>query len=193
MSKSNPDPISSNIYYPPGGMLIWMIILMELAVFALALIALVYYSKEDPSGFHESRVLLNPAFGLINTLFLLCSGFFMAESVKSYSAKKYVASHKMLGLAIAGGLLFLGLKSVEYVQKIAEGITFDFDTFFNFYWLLTGFHVVHVLVGLGILISIFVGSKRGQVELEDYKASGAFWHLCDLIWLLLFPMLYLIF
>jgi nitric oxide reductase NorE protein len=64
------------------------------------------------------------------------------------------------------------------------------NTFFTFYWLHTGFHVIHVLVGLGILVSFKFTLKK--LETEDLEAGAAFWHMCDLIWLLLFPVLYLI-
>jgi len=84
---------------------------------------------------------------------------------------------------------------VEYQQKIEHGLVLGYDTFFNFYWLLTGFHVIHVLVGMVILISIYFGLKNEKktMKLEDIEAGAAFWHMCDLIWLLLFPVLYLIF
>jgi nitric oxide reductase NorE protein len=87
------------------------------------------------------------------------------------------------------------IKSIEYHQKIVEGLTLGSNTFFDFYWLLTGFHLVHVIVGMVILVSIFRFNKnksRHEAVL-NVEAGAAFWHLCDLIWLLLFPVLYLIF
>jgi uncharacterized BrkB/YihY/UPF0761 family membrane protein len=94
-----------------------------------------------------------------------------------------------------GGLFFLILKSVEYYFKIDEGYTIGYNTFFSFYWMLTLFHVIHVIVGLLILLSIYIGLKKEKIttSVEDFEASAAFWHLCDLIWLLLFPIIYLIF
>ncbi len=91
------------------------------------------------------------------------------------------------------GVLFLILKSLEYSEKIEKGFVLGYDTFFNFYWLLTGFHVIHVIVGLVILFILHFSMKKPNVLVEDFEASATFWHMCDLIWLLLFPILYLVF
>jgi len=94
-----------------------------------------------------------------------------------------------------GGLLFLALKSIEYIDKIKAGLTIGYNSFFTFYWMLTLFHVIHILVGLIILGSVFIGIRKrnGTITINDFEASAAFWHMCDLIWLLLFPIIYLIF
>ena len=187
-------PTSQNIYYPPGGILMWIIIYLELFTFGFALVALAYYSKESPEVFHQSRLLLNPVFGTINTVFLLTSGYFMARSVAFYKSGDKKKTNQFLKLTMLGGVLFLILKSIEYWFKIENGLTMSYDTFFSFYWMLTLFHVIHVIVGLVILISVYIGVNKSNSETteEDVEASAAFWHMCDLIWLILFPMLYLI-
>ena len=186
---------SKNIYYPPGGILLWIIIFLELITFGIALIAMVVSSKQDPTVFHESRLLLNTAFGTINTVFLITSGFFMALSVNYLKQKNTKRSLFFLRLTMLGGLLFLVLKSFEYFDKIEAGLTVGYNTFFTFYWMLTLFHVIHVLVGLVILGSVYFGLKKttSTTSIEDVEASAAFWHMCDLIWLLLFPIIYLLF
>ncbi len=182
-----------NIYYPPGGILIWILIFLELLTFGIALVILVAGSKENPQKFYESASHLNATYGAINTVFLLTSGFFMATSVKLFKKGDSKKSNFYLKLTILGGILFLILKSIEYSQKIEAGLTLGYDTFFNFYWLLTGFHVIHVLVGLVILTLLHFNIKKPNANIEDFEASAAFWHMCDLIWLLLFPILYLVF
>jgi len=190
----NTTSFKKNVYYPPGGILMWIIIFLELFTFGAALIALAYYSKENPEEYHQSRLLLNPVFGTINTIFLLTSGYFMARTVSFYKRNERKKTNQFLVLTIVGGLLFLVLKSVEYSMKIEHGLTISYDTFFSFYWLLTLFHVIHVLVGIVILVSVYFGINKedSETNLEDVEASAAFWHMCDLIWLILFPMLYLI-
>ncbi len=187
--------ITKNIYYPPGGILLWIIIFLELFTFGMALVAMVIYSKDEPEVFHSSRLLLNTTFGILNTIFLLSSGFFMAKSVESFKEDNYKKSSMYLKLTMLGGLFFLGLKSIEYYEKIEAGLSIGYNTFFLYYWMLTLFHVIHVLVGLVILSSVYFSlHKKGKcLELEDFEASAAFWHMCDLIWLLLFPIIYLIF
>lgn len=184
-----------NIYYPPGGILLWIIIFLELFTFGMALVAMVIYSKDEAEVFHNSRLLLNTAFGTINTIFLITSGFFMALSVNYLKQKNTKKSLLFLTLTMLGGILFLGLKSFEYLDKIEAGLTIGYNTFFTFYWMLTLFHVIHVIVGLVILVSVYLGLKRGKstTTIEDVEASAAFWHMCDLIWLLLFPIIYLLF
>jgi nitric oxide reductase NorE protein len=181
-----------NIYYPPGGILMWILIFLELITFGVALIVLVINSKENPDLFHQSRLALNSTFGAINTIFLLTSGAFMAVTVHEFKQNNFKKASFYLKLTMLGGLLFLVLKSIEYYLKIESGHTLGSNSFFTFYWLLTGFHVIHVIVGLVILLFTQNGLKKGKALLEDIEASAAFWHMCDLIWLLLFPVLYLI-
>ncbi|SFS51942.1 cytochrome c oxidase subunit 3 [Lutibacter maritimus] len=185
---------SKNIAYPPGGILLWIIIFLELFTFGAALVAMVLYSKDEPEIFHQSKLLLNTTFGAINTIFLLTSGFFMAKSVENFKENKIEKATFFLKLTMVGGVLFLLLKSVEYYFKLQAGLTIGYNTFFSFYWMLTLFHVIHVVVGLVILLFNYVGFKRkSTLNLEDFEASAAFWHMCDLIWLLLFPVIYLLF
>jgi len=184
-----------NIYYPPGGILLWIIIFLELITFGVALIAMVYYGKQEPEIFHESRFLLNVTYGTINTVLLLTSGFFMATSVYELKKNQKQKSQKYLLVAMLFGVFFLMLKVIEYSEKLEAGLDISYNTFFTFYWLLTLFHVIHVIVGLVILASVYFGIKKEKstTEIVDVEASAAFWHMCDLIWLLLFPIIYLIF
>lgn len=184
-----------SIYYPPGGILMWIIIFLELFTFGMALVAFAYYGRQEHEVFHQSRLQLNTTFGVINTVFLLTSGLFMAAAVQEFKENNTRKSSFYIKLAMLGGLLFLVLKSIEYYHKIEAGISLETNMFFNFYWLLTGFHVIHVIMGLVILGKTNYGIKKknSNIILEDVEACAAFWHMCDLIWLLLFPVLYLIF
>ncbi|PWA07165.1 cytochrome c oxidase subunit 3 [Flavobacterium psychrotolerans] len=183
-----------NIYYPPGGILMWIIIFLELITFGMALVAFSFYASEQPELFHHSRLHLNTTFGAVNTVFLLTSGFFMANAVLEFKENNRNKSSLYFKLAMLGGLLFLILKSVEYYQKLEAGLTPETNVFFAFYWLLTAFHLIHVIMGLVILVWTNYGMMRkiSDTSIEDVEACAAFWHMCDLIWLLLFPVLYLI-
>lgn len=191
----SPTIQAKNIYYPPGGMLLWIIIFLELITFGMALVAMTYNAKQEPEIFHTSRLLLNPIYGTINTLLLLTSGFFMAVSVQKLKAGERKKSLNFLTATMLFGLLFLIVKTVEYSSKIDAGLGLGYNTFFTYYWLLTLFHVIHVIVGLIILTSVYFGLKKenSSTKMEDVEASAAFWHMCDLIWLLLFPIIYLLF
>ena len=119
----------------------------------------------------------------------------MAVSVHNLKQQKLDKTKLFLKLTMLGGLLFLALKGYEYFDKIDAGFSIDYNTFFTYYWMLTLFHVVHVIVGLVILASVYFGLSKtnSTTKLEDVEASAAFWHMCDLIWLLLFPIIYLLF
>ena len=186
---------SKSIWYPPGGILIWIIILLELLTFGAALIAMAHYSNQEIELFHNSSLKLNTTFGMLNTLFLLTSGFFMAISVSALKKGNKSRFKKLLLLTMFFGCLFLGLKSFEYAEKLNEGISIGYNTFFTFYWMLTLFHVIHVIVGLVILVSVYFGviKEKSNTSIEDVEASAAFWHMCDLIWMMLFPVIYLLF
>lgn len=182
-----------NFLYPPGGILIWIIILLEVVTFLMALGAFAYYGKENIELFRESKSQLNSTIGAINTFILLTSGFFAALSSEAYKNSEYSKSSKLLLFAIAGGLAFILLKSIEYSHKIESGLTMNTNIFYTFYWLLTVFHLMHVVVGIAILGVLSFKIKKVKAEGDDVEAGIAFWHLCDLIWLMLFPSLYLIF
>ena len=195
MSSTAANPIDpKSVWYPPGGLLIWSLVLMELFTFSVALIAFMVSAKNDPEAFHASRLLLNPIDGVINTVFLLTSGYFMASSVDWFKRGDNKQAQHLLILAMFGGLLFLALKSVEYHEKLQHGLALGYDTFFTFYWLLTSFHVMHVIVGLVILscLAYRLNNVEQPIKTEDYEAGGVFWHMCDLIWLFLFPVIYLL-
>ncbi|WP_291865921.1 cytochrome c oxidase subunit 3 [Maribacter sp.] len=191
MTSTNTN--SPNFYYPPGGILMGIIIFLELFTYGVSLIVMVYYGQEEAKVFHESRLRLNITIGTINTMLLITSGFFMATGVAYFKNKNFSKAAFFIKLTILGGFLFLGFKSFEFYEKIEAGLTLGTNTFFTFYWLLTVFHYIHVVVGIIILFSILRGVAKGESNIEDIEASAAFWHMCDLIWLLLFPILYLLF
>jgi nitric oxide reductase NorE protein len=184
-----------NPYDPPGGILIWILVFLELITFGIALMVLGIKAQHDPELFHKSRMMLHTEYGATNTFFLLISGYFMARAIHLLKKQEYGLSRKNVLIALAGGLLFLILKSIEYSEKIQAGLTIGYNDFFTFYWLLTLFHVIHVLVGMTILLvlSFNIKYKKEKINLDDAEASATFWHMCDLIWLLLFPVLYLLF
>ncbi len=183
-----------NVFYPPGGILLWVLIMLELITFGAGLIALTVSSRDNPELFHWSRLQLNTTYGTVNTLFLLTSGYFMAMTVLKVKQQNLTKAVLFNKLAMLGGILFLLVKSVEYYEKIEHGLTIGYNTFFTFYWLLTAFHVIHVIVGLVILFFMYLGFRKLKTDpnILNIEAGAAFWHMCDLIWLLLFPMLYLI-
>lgn len=184
-----------NFFYPPGGILLWLIIFVELLTYGLGLLALVHYGRLEPEVFHQARLQLNTGIGTFNTVVLLTSGFLMAMAVKLFREDKFTQARTYLILTMLGGAVFTAFKCYEYYEKISSGVALDENMFFTLYWMLTVFHLAHVLVGLVILSWFVVKLKRASASIDvlDLESSAAFWHMCDLIWLLIFPALYLIF
>ncbi|HED11894.1 MAG TPA: cytochrome c oxidase subunit 3 family protein [Caldithrix abyssi] len=185
----------NDILHPPGGILIWILIFLEVITFMIALSVFAYMRSRNAAMFAESQAMLNPLLGTVNTIVLLSSGYFMAEAVRKLRAGLLKLSVRYTLVTILLGLVFIAIKSFEYSQKIEHGIGLEYNTFFTFYWLLTGFHLIHVSVGIVILVFIYFSLRKGRYDArdhEDVETGAAFWHMCDLIWMLLFPMLYLI-
>jgi nitric oxide reductase NorE protein len=186
------SPPASAILYPPGGLLIWSLVLLEVVTFGALLITFLVSGGSQPEMFHESRQHLNPYYGAINTVFLMVSGYFMAVAVERF--KRGDEARRHVCFSMIGGGLFLLLKAVEYQGKIEAGLVLGYNAFFTYYWLLTAFHLMHVLVGL-VILAFFLHRLRpsaAPLAVEDFEAGAVFWHMCDLIWLLLFPVIYLL-
>lgn len=102
-------------------------------------------------------------------------------------------SRQFLLIGIIWGFAFIFLKTFEYNEKLNEGLTTSFNTFFTFYWFLTFFHYMHVIVATLILIFIYFKLKMPEEgEVNTLEVGAALWHMCDLIWIILFPTLFLI-
>jgi len=184
-----------NVYYPPGGILIWFIIILEMLTFLGAIIAFKYYQSLTPQLFAESRQLLNPLVGTINTVVLITSGLFMAYTVQNIKHNEVKKSQRHILFALLLGVVFLIIKGLEFNHKAELGIDLSYNQFFTFYWLMTGFHFIHVLFGVGLLGYMYFALGRGAYSSDDsldIETSAAYWHMCDLIWILIFPVLYLI-
>lgn len=181
--------------HPPGGLMIWLLILMELIVFGATFLAFFFVRGQELKLFAEAQQSLNPTLGFINTILLITSGGFVALGNRLYEEKANKLSALLFVGGIVFGIAFLGVKGIEYSHKVSLGHTTGVNAFFDFYWLLTVFHAAHVLLGLLVLFYITYRIKYSLAfdpEGVTVKMGSAFWHMCDLVWVLLFPILYLI-
>lgn len=190
------DELNEDRFEPPGGVLVWIIVFLELLTFFAGFIVFIAQNRIDPSAFQAGRNLLNQPIAFINTLVLLTGGWCMANGIAALRrGGDRVQPARWVLAAIGTGVTFLLLKGFEYVEKIQHGIGFGDDMFFTLYWMLTGFHFVHVLVAIIILLVMWTGIRSGKYHSGGYgdvESSGIFWHMCDLIWLLLYPIIYLL-
>ncbi len=171
----------------PGNPMIWLLIISELLIFGVGFVAFAVTFVRDPEMFRASQDTLNRLAGAINTMVLITSGAFAALAVRAEAEGNTSRMRLFVALAIALGMVFLGVKWVEYSAELAAGHTIDTNTFFALYWLLTGFHALHVVLGIIILAVVAIWHS-----LDNLETGAAFWHMVDLIWVILFPVAYLL-
>lgn len=166
----------------PGNPLMWVLIISELAVFGAFFLAFEVARLLHPDVFMAGQSGLDVRLGGLNTLFLVSSGYLAARGVHAGAAAwRWFCGASLLGVA------FLVVKCIEYGHKFAQGFGLESDVFHTLFFLMTGFHAMHVV--LGLIILAIVAWKNTPANLET---GAAFWHMVDLIWLILFPLVYLL-
>lgn len=185
--------------YPAGDFGIWLVVYMELITFGLLFIGYAFARRGELEVFNSSQLLLDQKLGFINTIILITSSYFVVKAIeaiknvdRAYANK--IASRWLLA-AMSLGAVFMVIKFIELSDKYSHGINLSTNTFFMFYILLTVFHFLHVLLGIIILFNIQQKAKNGGYTQSDYKGmeTGAvYWHLIDLLWIVLFPLVYII-
>jgi nitric oxide reductase NorE protein len=171
----------------PGELMMWVLIVSELLVFGAALIACLAVRATDPTTFAADQAQLDQTAAAANTLALVTSGFFAAAAVRARAAgRRTTARYWLLG-AGSLGIVFLLVKGFEYASKAALGIGIETSPFFTFYYLITGFHALHVVAGV-LLLALVAWAD----SVRNMEAAVAFWHMVDLVWVLLLPIIYVL-
>ena len=178
-----------------GEEMIWLFIFGDLCTFTLFFFYFGYERVENLELYRASQATLNLHYGSVNTLVLLASSWFVVLAAKAARRRDTSGASTAMAFAFILGLLFAALKLIEYKVKIDTGITFETNNFYLFYFLLTGLHLTHVIIGLGLL-AYFVFQFRwsGITELgyTNFTSVAIFWHMVDLLWIIIFTLLYLI-
>lgn len=180
----------------PGEVGTWVFILGDMTVFAVLFATYLYYRAEDPGQFAAAQQELNQTFGAVNTLLLLLSSLLVVAAVRAVrrGSGDRIAPRLVAG-AMACGLAFSALKIVEYQDKIADGHTPASEDFFLYYFVLTGMHWFHLLIGLGVLTALLVLTRKPALsdrQLSFVEGGACFWHMVDMLWIVLFPLLYFV-
>ena len=171
----------------PGNPMMWILIGSEIAVFGAALIGFVGARIANPDMFSAGQATLSKTAGALNTAVLLTSGLFAVLALEWRKADQ--RNHARLALLFSGllGCFFAAVKIAEYKVKFDVGIGIETNTFYTLYFLMTGFHLLHVFVGIIILALV---ARWDSVE--NLETGAAFWHMVDMIWVLIFPIVYII-
>ncbi len=180
--------------HPPGDLAIWIFIFAELLVFAVFFMAYAWTRRNNVELFDLHQLELDRRAGFINTLALITSSFFVVQAVVAMKAGQARRCSGWLLAALAMGSVFLLVKYVEYAHHFSLGITLRTNTFYMFYLSLTFFHTMHVLMGMIILLVVAVKAWQGRYTTAQHtgvETGASYWHMVDLVWLFLFPLVYI--
>jgi nitric oxide reductase NorE protein len=179
----------------PGDLAIWFFIFAELLVFAIAFISYAVVRIQNVEMFNQYQLTLNRELGAINTLVLITASYFVVRAIHSIRLDDVKGCVRWLYASLGCGAAFLVFKSIEYYGKFSEGINLSTNTFYMFYLSLTMFHFLHVILGMIILSAIVIKAKRGGYSAQDHigvETGASYWHMVDLVWIILFPLVYII-
>ncbi len=178
---------------PPGDLAIWIFICAELLVFAVFFASYAFTRASHVELFNQWQQTLNRNHALVNTLALITSSYFVVRAIAAIREDRARQSLRWLLAALAMGALFLVVKSMEYAEHYRHGINLRTNLFFMFYFSLTFFHFMHVLMGMVILgVNAAILGKGGYSpdNHRGMETGASYWHMVDIVWLILFPLVY---
>jgi len=174
----------------PGESSMWVMVLGDLLIFAGYFVVFMVYRTMNPEAFLAAQQHLDIDIGVINTVVLLTSSLFVARAVLAARAGKHNLAIALVCASGAAGIVFLILKGYEWAAKVSAGHT-NSDTFFQFYYVITGVHLSHVVLGL-IVLGVLVRELRapGRRRSRIVESGALYWHMVDLLWVVIFGLLY---
>jgi cytochrome c oxidase subunit 3 len=185
----------------------WVFLTTEVLFFGGLFMVYAVYRSWYPDAFAAASRELDLVLGTVNTAVLITSSLTMALAVHAAQTGRRGLLLTFLVVTMILGATFLGIKSVEYYHKFAEhhvpGPGFQFEKeyfrhaqlFFSLYFVMTGLHALHMIIGIGVMLWMFSWSWRGRITAEyssPIEISGLYWHFVDIVWIFLFPLLYLL-
>jgi cytochrome c oxidase subunit 3 len=186
----------------------WAFVGQEILFFFGLFLVYAVMRSAYPASFLTAHEKLSVPIGTANTAVLLVSSFTMAMSVRAARAGRRSELMRFLACTALLGCVFLAIKGFEWSEHIRDhdlpgvlyrghGLSGRPDIFFGLYFLMTGLHGLHVLIGVGVLAWLFVGAARGRLVAPDHTPNsvegvGLYWHFVDIVWIFLYPLLYLI-
>ena len=186
---------------------VWLFLCTEILMFGGLFVAYALFHHLYPELFKAGSKYLDWKLGAANTVVLLFSSLTMALGIYYNQLRRKNMASLMLIITLICGFIFLGVKWVEYSHKFHEGLypgamfsgeigeVKNLALYFSFYFMMTGLHAIHVVTGMGLIVWVLIRTHRGEFGPDYYtpvEGVGLFWHLVDLVWIYLFPLLYLV-
>ncbi|MEJ1298002.1 MAG: cytochrome c oxidase subunit 3 family protein [Candidatus Sedimenticola sp. (ex Thyasira tokunagai)] len=187
-----PDPKPGRV---PGNMAIWVAIFSEMSEFAMMFIIIFLAMVHNPEVFSAGPDKLNTLAGMLNTLTLLSSSYFVAKAVHCIRLDRPDLSVRWMWRAVAAGALYLVIKYWEFQWNSAQGYSAETDLFFTVYYYTTFNHFLHVGWGSGALLWGIYRLKTGAYSAQEHEGLetiASYWHMIDLAWIVIFPLLYVL-
>ncbi len=174
---------------PTGRLAVWWVIASEIVIFG-GLLASYIMHRLAHDAWSAQAAHTKTWIGALNTLVLLTSSLFAVLGHKAAEEGDGPKAAKMLWLTFAGGATFLTVKAFEWTMEIQAGYTITSNTFWSFYYTAAGLHAMHVLAGI-VIMSIVAVDAAKNLELHRVELIGLYWHFVDVVWIFLFPLLYI--
>ncbi len=177
---------------PLGRAGMWWFLASEVMVFG-ALLGSYVLTRLAHGGWHEEMTHLNARLAALNTLVLVTSSLTIVQAHAAADRHDQAAARRFLWATVALGLLFLGNKAWEYRGELAHGFTPASGPFWSFYYTMTGLHGLHVVAGIvvNLVLAVRAGGPRWGAVRHRVEYAGLYWHFVDVVWIFLFPLLYL--
>lgn len=195
-ARSTPrsDPTRSRGHVP-GEAGLWIFILGDMTLFGAIFVVLMWENRSARIVFHESAVELHRTIGVLNTLVLLLSSYLVVAATWAHRRGDHARSSRLVYGALGCAAVFAALKAAEYTAGIAGGHTPATNLFFTFYYVLTGIHLLHVVVGAGLLGAWVLALRRRRPWERGrhlFEGIAVYWHMVDLLWIAIFTLVYLV-
>ena len=173
----------------------WVFLFGDMLVFGVFFVTFMVQRAKAPELFDTARTSLHIGVGVVNTLVLLTSSLCVVVALGAIRTGAKSIAGRAVCAAVAFGLVFVGPKVFEYVSLVTGGHGPGANDFFLYYFILTGLHLFHVCVGLGVLVILLTQTRHDELSptrMAAIEGGACFWHLVDLLWIFLFALLYLV-
>jgi nitric oxide reductase NorE protein len=179
----------------PGEPGVWVFILVEMAIFTTLFGVIVWSRAGNSRIFAAGQAVLSPQLGLFNTIVLIAGSVLVVNAITAVDTGQLQQASRSLTAAMACGGIFAAVKAVEYHNALHHGLFIHTNAYWMFFFVVTGAHLLHVFVGVSVL-----GLIRGRVrcglpgprDRQLFMSATCYWHMVDLLWLVLFPLFYLV-
>jgi nitric oxide reductase NorE protein len=189
------SPEATNAKRIPGEAGVWIFILGDICVFAVFFTYYLIQRSKHVDLFDVSQSTLNKNFGAVNTVFLLISSLFVVLAVRAMRAVERRLAQRLIAVAFLCGVAFIVIKVFEYSERIAAQQIPSTNGFYLLYFVLTGLHLFHLMIGLAVLTALFFLARKPALSENQwafFEGGACFWHMVDLLWLVLFPLIFLV-